>query len=297
MMCSYKKFKHVKKPVLLGIIMLLITVLCIPAAAAGTSSLTLVFSQDGMVFNLYRTADLEPDGSYTFSGQFKDCPVELPGYDWLETAVEVAAYAEDKQPDAQKTISGGSLTFSDLQEGLYLVTGTSLVSQGIRYTPVPFLVRIENGNVTSYVKSDQEIVEEPTVTYQVKKVWKDDDAESRPNSVTVKLLKDGSLFQVVTLSAENGWSYSWKDTGEHTWQVQEIQVPEDYTATVSHQGNIFTITNTLSSSSQPSPGPGTGENMMLWWLAGMAAISSLMVIVIIRHQKVRLVKKQNPPEK
>ena len=55
-------------------ILFLTAIFCIPAEAAETSSLTLYFNPEGAVFHLYRTADLESDGSYTFSGQFADCP-------------------------------------------------------------------------------------------------------------------------------------------------------------------------------------------------------------------------------
>lgn len=289
MMRNYKKctfIQQFKRSLCLGIVILLITVFCIPVGAAETSNITLMFGPEGATFHLYRTADLEPDGSYTFSGQFADCPAELPGYDWLETAAEVADYAADKQPDAQKQISAGSLTFSGLSEGLYLVTGTPLISQGVRYTPVPFMVRVENEDITCYVKSDQEPVEEPITDYQVKKVWKgDDDAASRPDSVKIQLVKDGSIVETVTLNAENQWSYSWNDMGKHTWKVQEIQVPENYTATVTQNGTLFTITNTFVSSSQPSLGPGTGETIIFLWGVGGAAILSLIIIVLLRRQK------------
>ena len=278
-MNRHKNSKKMRKSFWLGMILFLTAIFCIPAEAAETSSLTLYFNPEGAVFHLYRTADLEADGSYTFSGQFADCPAELPGYDWLETAVEVAAYAADKQPDAQKEISGGTLTFSGLSEGLYLVTGNPIISQGIRYTPVPFLMRVENGNVISYVKSDQEPVEEPVIDYQVKKVWKDDGAKDRPDSVSVYLLKDGAVVQTVTLSAENGWSYSWTDTGEHTWQVREIEI-SGYTVTIAQNGNVFVITNTRIDGSEPSEGPGTGENAPLWMAMLFCGVSALGILIL-----------------
>lgn len=279
-MRRHKDSKRTRKSVCLGMILLsLMAIFCIPVGAAETSSLTLYFNPEGAVFHLYRTADLEADGSYTFSGQFADCPAELPGYDWLETATEVAAYAANKQPDAQKEISGGTLTFSGLSEGLYLVTGDPIISQGTQYTPVPFLVRVENGNVTSYVKSDQEPVEEPVIDYQVKKVWKDDGAKDRPDSVSVYLLKDGAVVQTVTLSAENQWSYSWTDTGEHTWQVREIEI-SGYTVTIAQNGNVFVITNTRIDDSKPSEGPGTGDNSPLWMAMLFCGVSALGILIL-----------------
>ena len=118
------------------------------------------------------------------------------------------------------------------------------VSNGIRYTPVPFLVIVSGGSVLSQVKSDQEPVEEEPVSYQVKKVWKGDDADDRPGSVAIRLLRDGQLVETVTLNANNHWTYTWEDTPGHTWQAEEAQVPNGYQASVSQSGNTFTVTNT-----------------------------------------------------
>ena len=43
-----------------------------------------------------------------------------------------------------------------------------------------------------------------TVRRQVLKVWEDDGTEARPESVTVQLLRNGEVYETVTLSEENG---------------------------------------------------------------------------------------------
>ena len=76
-MNRHKNSKKMRKSFWLGMILFLTAIFCIPAEAAETSSLTLYFNPEGAVFHLYRTADLEADGSYTFSGQFADCPADV----------------------------------------------------------------------------------------------------------------------------------------------------------------------------------------------------------------------------
>ena len=83
-----------------------------------------------------------------------------------------------------------------------------------------------------------------TVDVTVKKEWKLDDGGTRPDSVTVELLKDGEVDKTVTLNEANGWSYTWSDlSADYTWTVQEVNVPEGFTSTITQAGNVFVITN------------------------------------------------------
>ena len=79
------------------------------------------------------------------------------------------------------------------------------------------------------------------------KVWEDDGTEARPESVTVQLLRNGEVYDTVTLSDENGWSHTWTGLDkDDTWQVVEADVPDDYTVTVTREGITFVVTNTRS---------------------------------------------------
>ncbi len=266
--------------------LLLLMVLLVPfgavASAAGGNSLTLQYPCSGAEFRVYRVADASPgiDGSYTLVGDFAGLSVEVPGDSWRSAALELASHAAGISPDVRGEISGGSLTFSGLEDGLYLVDGNAAVSNGIRYTPVPFLVIVSGGSVLSQVKSDQEPVEEEPVSYQVKKVWKGDDADDRPGSVAIRLLRDGQLVETVTLNANNHWTYTWEDTPGHTWQAEEAQVPNGYQASVSQSGNTFTVTNTWKT---PGEQPGTGDTTFA--LAALALLlTSAGAFVVIRRK-------------
>ncbi len=84
----------------------------------------------------------------------------------------------------------------------------------------------------------------PIIT--VRKIWKDDGV-GRPASIRVNLLRDGEVYDTVTLSDRNNWSYSWdKLDYRYKWSVEEDEVPEGYVATYkkNSSGWVTTITNT-----------------------------------------------------
>ncbi|MBR6595845.1 MAG: Cna B-type domain-containing protein [Oscillospiraceae bacterium] len=83
------------------------------------------------------------------------------------------------------------------------------------------------------------------VEVSVTKEWVASEGVIHPESVEAVLYRDGQEFATVTLSAENDWTYLWSGlTDEYTWTVDEKNVPEGYTKTVTNEGYDFTITNT-----------------------------------------------------
>ena len=83
------------------------------------------------------------------------------------------------------------------------------------------------------------------VEVSVTKEWVASEGVIHPESVEAVLYRDGQEFATVTLSAENDWTYRWTGlTDEYTWTVDEKNVPEGYTKTVTNEGDVWTITNT-----------------------------------------------------
>ena len=79
----------------------------------------------------------------------------------------------------------------------------------------------------------------------VRKVWSDGNANHADESITVNLLKDGRVERSQVLNTENGWAYTFDRLLEgHTWTVEEVNVPADYTVSYSTVGTMTTITNT-----------------------------------------------------
>ena len=78
----------------------------------------------------------------------------------------------------------------------------------------------------------------------VNKEWILDDGGEAPVSVTVELLRNNRVHEKVTLDEDNDWSHTWTGLdGRYNWKVQEADVPDGFTAEVSHHGTIWTITN------------------------------------------------------
>jgi len=124
----------------------------------------------------------------------------------------------------------------------------------------------------------------------VNKVWNDKGNESsRPSSVTVGLLKDGTVSQTVTLDASNEWSYVWTGlSAGSTWSVAELNVPSGYTASVKHTENAYTITNSFGTtatgdngsdvpdSAVPLAAPQTG--LVQWPIPVLLSAGALLIV-------------------
>lgn len=125
------------------------------------------------------------------------------------------------------------------------------------------------------------VIPEP-VDITVVKVWDDDDNErgNRPDHVTVTLYAGDEVFEKVTLSEANGWTYSWEDLdGSVEWSILETGIPKGYTPSYSNEGEVIIITNTET----------LIETGQLTWpiaiLGGMGTIMLFMGIIIMRRNK------------
>ncbi len=90
----------------------------------------------------------------------------------------------------------------------------------------------------------------PTYTsVSVHKEWKLDDGGTAADSVTVQLYRNGVKYPggEVTLSKDNNWSHTWRPLYVYgdVWTVEEVNVPEGFTATVTKAAysNDFTVIN------------------------------------------------------
>lgn len=260
--------------------------LCAPTALAYTTiqtdqagSLTISYVDTStgaaisdVSLSLYRVADVTASVRYTLTGAFEDASVELNGVTsagtWRELASTLASYAaaQSVSPDRTGTTdSGGHLTFSGLSTGLYLLAGSQKTQGGYVYTPTAVLIQLptlnEAENIWDYTPT-AEIKFERTpessdrpVDVTVKKVWSGDDGESRPDSVTVQLLKNGAVYRTVTLNEANNWTYTWTNLSSGSrWQISEREVPDGYTVLISSSGYTFTVKNTYTPDA-PEPDP------------------------------------------
>lgn len=211
---------------------------------------------------LYRVADISPQGLYSLTEQFRRYPVIVNGLEptgWRILADTLAAYAarDDIKPlGEQETDSMGNVQFSNLEVGLYLVKGQSCRLAGKAWTFEPFLVSLPSQSATGqwlYTVHAAPKGESSgndgggsgdNCSYTVQKLWQDAGQElERPASVTVQLLKDGTVYDTVQLTADNNWRFTWTGlSNDGLWQLAEQEV-SGYTVTVERQGAVFAVTN------------------------------------------------------
>ena len=107
---------------------------------------------------------------------------------------------------------------------------------------------------------------EAKIDILVKKVWNDNNEQDgkHPESITVKLLVNGSEGQTLTLSEENGWQGTFEglnqndDEGnEILYTIEEVEVDGYETSITWDDTTGFTITNTHTPESEPEPATGS----------------------------------------
>ena len=263
-------------------ILCLLALFPVRAAAAGAIDtsrnvrLTVEYRHDGkpvvsVPFGLYYVASVDAYASFTLAGDFAAYPVTLENLtaaEWTALAETLAAYAErdNLTPlDSGKTDAQGTLTFPNktnrLAPGLYLAVGKKHTAGGYTYTTEPFLVSLPNlendawvYDVTASPKhtrtENPPSPSEDTVDRRVIKLWQDDVQELRPSEVVIELLRDGKLYDTVTLNEKNNWRHTWRGLPEYNadgskieWRVTE-RVPKNYTVRITRDGVTFLVTNT-----------------------------------------------------
>ena len=229
----------------------------------------------GASFHVYHIADVTEHGDYIIKDKFKTYPIafhNLTQDDWQKLATTLKGYVwKDQIPefDSGKTDKDGALTFPSagvsMKPGLYLVLGDTRVIGSYTYYATPFLIclpgnDIAGGQTVYHLEVapkyrwdyDPPGRPEPSrISRKVLKVWNDEGNESaRPDSITVSLLRDGTVFDTVKLHKGNNWRYTWSSLSKgYNWSVVEEEVP-GYTVNVSQEGITFVLTNT-STSDQP----------------------------------------------
>lgn len=263
---------------LLMMVCLLLTAMGATALAEGidvsrSSELSVSYVVEGnpmaqVEFRLYRVADVNAEGKFTLTGDFTKAPVKLDNTtsEGLRNLAQVlSGYVElDDQgytPVATGFTDGkGQLHFGNMSTGLYLVMGESVVRDGQRFNPgatmVPLPILDETGSWNYVVTMKPKADFYPLTQASVVKHWVGDGGLNgvRPASITVRLLRDGEVYDTQTLSVENNWQYAWTElNGNSVWNVVEDPVPANYDVTVAADGGVFTLTNRYNPPPTPIP--------------------------------------------
>ena len=251
---------------LLSLICAIVMVCSLPTLAVSPSpdecSLTVDYADkdagtlSGVTFKLYTVARGH-SGRYELTEAFTGFRTDLGKVKW-DIGESVSGFASSLSSHIAAsnvaptqtgvTADNGKLTFSGLEKGLYIVLGEELTEDGWIYTPQPILLWLPC--LSPDGKTDYNPVCEPkhnrdpeTTERIVEKIWVGEGPH--PDSVVVQLLRDGEVYETVTLNTLNNWRHVFYNLpGNHDWQIIEKDVPEGYTATVKQNGISFTITNT-----------------------------------------------------
>ena len=260
-----------------------------------TGSIRLNYSAvDNAEFKVYRAGEITDNWEFVLTGAFQDIPADLNDLDteaMTELSETLAAYAaaDGIEPDySGRTDENGQVVFEGLTKGLYLIIGESVIWDGMRYDPVPFLLTVPsqdaegawNYETEADVKYETSVPEKGETEYKVVKYWVGDGSGiARPVRITVDILKDGVLFDTQTLTAENNWSYSWtaEDNGS-VWRVVEREIPEHYTVKVEKNKTMFLLTNTYTGDT-PEEVPKTGDSSVPLLPVTLLSLSGMVLIL------------------
>lgn len=168
---------HRRMAAALAILLTTLLVLCAPAlAVAPTGSLTLTASYGttplvGAPFKLYLVAEPDTASGFALCGEFAGSSVDLSDLSTAgklaQAALDLERWAGEKEiaPLAQQnTDSSGSVSFTSLAQGLYLVGGVTHQQGGHRYQSAPCLISLPSWdgstgvwelNVTAFPKFER----------------------------------------------------------------------------------------------------------------------------------------------
>lgn len=250
---------------------------------------------------IYQVADYFADGSYSLTSTFSRYYIGIHGVatqkEWKNIAETLASYVEADTidpTDVGKTDENGVVVFSNLRVGMYLIiSGDANISKGQAiYEPFAiFLPKLTDGvyeyEIEAYPKSDIIIntpTKEPNIKYSVIKLWKDSGASGgRPASVKIDILENGGLYKSIELGTHNNWSYSWETTNKRSaWTVVEREVPENYSVSITRNGAVFTVVNTIE---DPGAVPKTSDDTPLGAYTVGLAMSGMCLAVLIMMKK------------
>lgn len=238
---------------------------------------------EGVQFELYYVADVLGYGKYRLAGDFTSYPVrldDLDASDWRALTRTLVYYtqADGITPlDKNKTDAAGMVAFpaetESLSPGLYLVKAKPRVVGSYVYYAESFMICLPgtgstsgewNYDVAVQAKCSKESPSYSTTSRKVLKIWKDENGEALPKALypdkaVVKLWKNDTIYDIVTLNEANNWRHVWKNLPKYDengvkieWGVTENPI-EDYTVSVSLEQITFVVTNKQDSGISVDP--------------------------------------------
>lgn len=202
---------------------------------------------NGVNISLYHIANVDVENSnlvYKYTSDFKNCNVSLKKIDNIAKQLNGCINDEIKSLE-EKTNEQGEANYNNLDLGLYLVVQKDKKKGYSSFES--FLISIpknENNKWNYSIKTfpKNEIYKEIDLT--VIKEW-NTTRKDIPNEVTINLYKDNLLIDSIKLNKMNDWKYTWNDLEKtDKYRVEEVNIPNGYTASYKTDGYVFTVVNT-----------------------------------------------------
>ena len=242
-----QKQSRVVTAVLVSLVLLISSVSVFHGAEEESGSITLQYELSDVSFRLYSVGELT-SGGIVPTEKFSSYHVDLNGDNAAQT---LALYIERDNiaplVEAQ-TDTRNRAVFDGLQKGVYLAMGDSTETDEATYTVMPAIISLPYPDgeeavwsVRAEVKYEKTAV--PVTQVSCLKVWKTTDAmfTTYPN-VIAQLLRDGEVFDSVTLNDLNSWKHTWTDLDpQYRWTVTEKELDAEYTVDISCNQHVFTI--------------------------------------------------------
>ena len=276
--------------------------------------------------SVYRVAALDEDGKIEHLPGFADYESVIDAADRIRAAAELEnlMIRDGVKPDhSVRTDSSGEIALSGLETGVYLITSETLTQGDTLLSTQPLLLDLpmidERSGVYAYEVTASPKPSRQTILKELNVVvlWKDAGSEgNRPSKVTVDLYCDGKLFDTQSVTAANGWKYTWNEitdsklrlnesapagggwsdataepknsmiNGEHNWYVVEHGA-DGYTVTyaVRPVNNTFVVINTKTIATPDQPTPQLPQTGQLWWPIPLLAGAGILMFLIGLRKK------------
>ena len=175
------------------------------------------------------TVLLDDDGNlmYDYTDDFKQFDTAI---DDTELATKLDAFVSQHNVPSTKITTNidGTALCNGLPLGLYFIKQTGAVEGFAPCTP--FLVTVPNEKDGEYlykVNASPKTEVARLVSITIKKVWNTDKSTEAAESVTVQLLKNGSVVKTAILNAQNNWQITYADMPESdTYSITAPLQPE-----------------------------------------------------------------------
>lgn len=240
---------------------LLLCLSCMCTSASAKSSGTIILVNEikgqavkGMSWEIFRIGTFDGE-KIILQGDFAKYPVDMSDLsasglaDAASTLKDYAFTFKHKSEGSGKSKKDGTVTFKNLEDGLYLIAAKVYMDGVTMYIPTPAIVNLDTKKepeMTIYTKINAMAVTAGSVErFKVQKVWENDENLPRkPNEIVIDIYRDYKFYQTVRLSETNNWSYEWSDKVGAEWTIIERKIPEGCCVVYKNNGRDYVVVNT-----------------------------------------------------